>query len=192
MMKGISAAKKMALLVAVGAILGGLSCTWSDADTEEFYSMLMIGTILGALFGIVCVVLGALPLCCGIMKPQAKIVAGIIIGIGIFICFIPAITGAAQGSAAVDKMCDRCKESTNRYDSDCSDKDKEEAKEAISALGVIVAYIHAFGFVVVILGITAATFGCCILCKCCKMKEEVAGGGGVQGQVVGQAVGQPC
>jgi len=143
--------------------------------------MLIIGTVIGAIFGISCVILGSLPLCCGILKPWAKVIAGIIIGIGIFICFIPAITGKAQADAAVTKMCDRCVAEGTQ----CEGNDEERAKDAISALGIAVAYVHAFGFVVVILGATAAGLGCCICCKCCKMKEEPAGKG-VVGQVVGK------
>merc|ERR1719498_1609789 len=147
--------------------------------------MLLIGTIIGAVFAIICLVLAGLPLCCAILKPQGKIIAGIVIAIGIFVCFIPAITGQAQGSAAVDKMCDRCKNDATA--TECSEDDKEKAKEAVAALGILVAYIHAFGFVVIILGATAAGMGCCICCKCCKMAEDKAPAAGAPA-VVGQVV----
>jgi len=161
----------LALLVVLCSILGGLSCSWTDKDSEEYYSMLIVGTAIGAVFGIICVVFASLPLCCGIMKPHAKIIAGIVIAIGIFICFIPAIAGKAQADGAVDKMCDRCDADPSH--SGCHDDDKDRAKDAIGALGVLVAYIHAFGFVVVCLGATAAGMGCCICCRCCKMKDDM-------------------
>jgi len=170
----------LALFLALGAIIGALSCTWTEADSKEFYGMLIIGTVLGALFTIGSIVFACLPLCGGLMKEKGKIIAGIVIFIGLFSCFIPAITGMAQGSAAVDKMCDRCGGTSS-----CTEDDRTKAKEAISALGVIVAYISAYGFVVVILGIVATSLGCAICCKCCKMKDEVGAAGG-QPAVIGQ------
>jgi len=179
---------KLALFVAAIAIIGAVSCSWTEKDSEEFYGMLIIGTIIGALFTIIAVVMACLPLCGGLMKPQAKIIAGIAIFIGIFCCFIPAITGKAQADAAVTKMCDRCAASAatpGSWDTACTADDEAKAKEAVGALGILVAYIHAFGFVVIILGITAAALGCCICAKCCKMKEEASGGAG-QPAVIGQ------
>jgi len=177
----------VAVLVGLCAIYGAVSCKWENKDSEEFYKMLIVGTIIGAIFGIGTVIAGSLPLCCGIGKKYAKPIAGVIIAIGIIICFIPVITGKAQTDAAVDKMCDRC-EASNTHDK-CKDEDRSKAKDAVGALGILVAYLHAFGFVVVILGATAASLGCCILCKCCKMKDDPAGapaGGAVTGQVVGK------
>lgn len=174
---------KVALFVAFSAIIGGLSCTWTDADSKEFYGMLIIGTVIGALFSIIAIVFACLPLCGGMMKPQAKIIAGIVIFIGLFVIFIPAITGMAQGNAAVEKMCDRC--SADPSHTGCTEDEKTKAADAVSALGVIVAYVHAFGFVVVILGVVAAALGCSICCKCCKMKDEAPAGGGAPA-VIGQ------
>lgn len=180
---------KLALFLAFAMIIGGLSCSWTDKDTEEFHGMLIIGSVIGTLFAIICIVFASLPLCAGIMKPQAKIVASVAISIGIFVCFIPAITGKAQADAAVNKMCERC--SADPTHSGCTADEKSKAKEAVGALGVIVAYIHGFGFLVVVLGITAAALGCCICCKCCKMKEEGGAAGG-QPAVIGQPVGGGC
>merc|ERR1719356_489111 len=131
---------KLAFVLALAMIIGGLSCSWTDKDSEEFYGMLIIGTVIGTLFAIVCIVFACLPLCGGMMKPQAKIIAGVVIFIGIFVCFIPVITGMAQADAAVTKMCDRCAADPNH--SGCTEDEKTKGKEAVSALGVIVAYIH--------------------------------------------------
>merc|ERR1719159_629480 len=95
----------LALLLAFGAIIGGLSCAWTDKDSEEFYGMLIVGTVIGALFAIISIVFACLPLCGGMMKPQAKIIAGVVIFIGVLVCFIPMITGIAQADAAVNKRC---------------------------------------------------------------------------------------
>lgn len=167
------------------AVIRAVSCSWSDKDSEQFYALLIVGTAIGAIFGTICTVLTALPLCCGIMKPQAKIISGVCMAIGIFICFIPAITGKAQADAAVEKMCERC--ATEAYSRPCTDKERTDAKDQVSALGIFVAYLHGFGFVVVILGVTASVMACCICCKCCKMKDDVPTGP-APGMVIGQPV----
>jgi len=184
----MKASTMLAVFMAFAAMLGGLACSWTEKDSEDFYGMLIIGTVIGIIFTMICIVCACLPLCGGILKPQAKIIAGIVIFVGIFACFIPAITGKAQADSAVNKMCDRCSADPNH--SGCSDDDKTKAKDAVGALGILVAYIHAMGFLVIILGITAAALGCCICCKCCKMKDD----DGVREVVVGAqpaVVGQP-
>jgi len=180
---------KLAVLLAFTAIVGGLSCSWTDKDSEDFYGMMIVGTVIGVLFAMMCIVFACLPLCAGMMKPQAKIIAGIVIAIGIIVCFIPAITGKAQADAAVNKMCDRCAADPSHRG--CTADDKTKGKEAVGALGIIVAYVHGFGFLVVILGVTAAALGCCICCKCCKMKEEEGTVGG-KPAVIGQPVNGGC
>ena len=72
---------KLALLLAV-AVIGGLSCAWTEKDSEEFYGMLIVGTVVGVLFGIICMVFVCLPLCCGMMKEQAEIVSGRVVPAG--------------------------------------------------------------------------------------------------------------
>jgi hypothetical protein len=181
-------------LVALSAVIGSHACAWTDEDSEEFYSMLVVGTVIGAIFSIICIVLASLPLCCGIVKPKANIIAAVVITIGIIACFVPAITGKAQADGAVNKMCDRCE--ADVHHTGCTNKERSDAQDAVGALGILVAYVHGFGFMVVILGITASAMGCCICCKCCKMKDDQFSVGqqpAVIGQaVVGQPVGAPC
>jgi|Transcript_25977 hypothetical protein len=170
-------------IVVLSAFIGGLACSWTDDDSEEFYKMLIVGTVIGAIIGTICVIFICLPLCCGVMKAQGRIIAGVVMAIGIIICFIPAIAGKAQADGAVDKMCERCVASAS-HDA-CTEQEKSDAKDAVAALGILVAYIHAFGFAVVILGASAAGMACCVCCKCCAMKDAQADPVGVQGQVVG-------
>jgi len=173
----------MALFSAFAMIIGGLSCSWTDKDSEEFYGMLIVGSVIGILFAIICIVFACLPLCGGMMKPQAKILAGVVIFIGIFVCSIPMITGSAQADAAVSKMCDHC--AADPSHPGCSEDDKTEGKDAVSALDVFVAYIYAFGYVIVILGIVDASLGCSIFFKCCKMVDQPGCAGG-QPAVIGK------
>jgi hypothetical protein len=165
------------------------ACHWGDDDNENFYTKLIAGTIAGAIITAICVIANSLPVCCGVMKTNLSglkmigVVTGIVSAISMA---IPAITGMVVGGPAVEEYCDGC---------GCDDNDREEAKNAIAALGVIVAYIHAFGFVVVILAIVALSLSCCLCCPCCgplkaEKEKQVAGGAGGP-QVPGQVVGQP-
>jgi hypothetical protein len=165
------------------------ACHWGDDDTEDFYAKLIVGTIAGAIFTIICLIVTSLPVCCGVMKTNLSglkiigVVTGIVSGISIA---IPAITGMIVGGTAVEDYCNEC--------GGCTDNDREEAKSAIAGLGVIVAYIHAFGFVVVILAIVGISLSCCLCCPCCgplqaeKQKQMAGGTGAPPGQVVGQPV----
>eukprot|EP00969_Alexandrium_andersonii_P053078 2331904-Alexandrium_andersonii.AAC.1 len=63
-------------------------------------------------------------------KPWLKILACVLGLVGGLCCAIPFITGSVAGSAAVDDMCNRCTDN-------CSDVDRENAKAAVAALGVL-------------------------------------------------------
>lgn len=143
------------------------ACSWTDDDADAWYGAIMVGSIVGFLVGLVLTVLVALPLCCGILKGPAKILAGVAIGLGIFVIFIPLIAGKASTDAAISKMCDKC--------GTCEPDEEQKAKDAIGALGVIVAYTVGHGYLCVIIGVLAACLGCCVCCKCCKMKDKENG-----------------
>lgn len=162
------------------------ACHWGGDHGEIFYTKLIAGTIAGVITTAICVIANSLPVCCRVMKTNLSglkmigVVTGIVSAISIA---IPAITGMVVGGQAVEEYCDGC---------GCDDNDREEAKNAIAALGVIVGYIHAFGFVVVILAIVALSLSCCLCCPCCgplkaEKQKQVAGGAGVP-QVLGQVV----
>jgi len=182
---------KIVMIVAMVSIMGGLCCTWTDKDTETYVGMLWVGSIIGTIIGIALIVFGSLPVCCAILKPQAKIIAVVILIFGLIIMFIPAITGKAVADGAIDKYCDRCAVESSGH-AGCTEADRSKGKDDIAAIGIVVAYIWGLGFLCVICGITAMSLGCCIFCKCCKMKEELnmsaPPAGAIQGQVVGQPV----
>ena len=169
--------KLMSGLFAAGLVIVH-SCSWTQTDTDTLVGALFGGCIAGILIALICTVLSALPLCCGVMKPMGKMIATIAIILGLLCCLIPAITGFAVGASVVDKVCDRC--------GSCSESDKATLQGNVGAGGLVIAYVYAFGWVSLILGITSAALGCCICCKCCKMKDDEAqpaGGAVVVGQV---------
>lgn len=180
--------RSKSLLLALASFVGALACTWTKKDEDDWVAGLVAGCIVGALFALIAIVIAALPLCCGIMKPQGKIIAGVCMFIGIFMCFVPAIAAKASGDSAITKFCDRCAAEPGH--GECTEKDKQQAKDGVAALGIIVAYLLAYGWVTVILGITAAALSCCICCKCCKMADEPGAQAGAPPAVVGQVVGQ--
>merc|ERR1719436_2313794 len=59
---------------------------WTDDDQKDFVRKMLWGAIVGILLGVVMVVLASMPLCCGIMKGPAKIIAGLAIGLGFLAC----------------------------------------------------------------------------------------------------------
>jgi len=168
--------------VAVVLLAGVSACSVEQKDTDAWYSQIMVGSIIGGLLAIVLTVVAALPLCCGIMKAQAKIIAGISIFLGIFFIFVPMIAGMAASSSITDTVCTNCANG-------CTDEERKAIGDFFSALGVLAAYIGAFGWLALIFGIVAATLGCCICCKCCKMKDEEGAASVVVGQ---QVVGNPA
>jgi len=192
-----------ALCVAFGAVIGGLAqttrttwntsantCSWSQEDTDDWIGSIMAGSIIGWIFALILSILGCIPLCCSgpTLKAQATIIGIVCILGGLFAFFIPAIAGAAATSGAIDDYCDRCQ--AEGYSS-CSEADRDEAKDDIAALGIIVAYLLGFGWLVVIQAIVAMVLGCAIMCKCCKMKEEAQQPNYGPGNMPPQTYGQP-
>lgn len=165
------------------------SCAWKEEYAEDWYGKILVGSIVGAVLTIITTVVASLPVCCGVMKNSNLIPIAVALGVVAAIClFIPLITGMATTGGLVDDICNSC-------DDGCTEQDRSELTDAIGALGVIVAYIHGFGFIVVILGAVTLCLSCCMCCPCCgplqqaKLEKQQAAGGAapVQGQVVGSA-----
>merc|ERR1719321_1157779 len=169
-MAGLHRAQLLSFAIVIASVWS--MCSWTDADTDDYVAKITVFSVLGLLMGLGLVVATSLPLCCGMMKGPAKIIAGVAISLGIFICFLPALGGMIVGAASVDAACDRCV-------GGCKGDDKKNLTDSMSGLGILVAYFNGMlGFVALILGIVAASLGCCICCKCCKMKDEEAAQGG--------------
>merc|ERR1719436_2331475 len=90
------------------------------------------------------VILACLPLCCGVMKRFANIIAILAIVVGVISIFIPLLGGPASASGVVEKACSQC--------GTCSDEDKDNLHAKMSALGVLVAYIGAWGWLAIVFG----------------------------------------
>lgn len=173
--------KLMAGLFAAGLVIVQ-SCSWTDDDNKELIASLLGGCLAGVAIAIIMTILASLPLCCGVMKAQGKFIATLAILLGLLCCITPAITGFAVGANVVDKSCDRC---AAVGQGSCSESDKASMQAFVGIGGLMTAYVYGFGWAALILGVAAASLGCCICCKCCKMKDEVGAAGG-QPAVIGQ------
>jgi len=154
---------KIALILASYPVIVH-SCSWTQEDTDTLVGALIGGCVGGIVIALIVTVLPSLPLCCGVFNSRAKIIAGVSLCLGLLCCLVPAITGFLVGANVVDKACSRC--------GTCTDADRTILQSHVGAAGVIVAYVAAFGWVAVILGIIAATLSCCVCCGCCKMRED--------------------
>jgi len=159
------------------------TCTWRDDMAEDWYGKILVGCIIGIVITLVTTVVTSLPVCCGVMKDgPVKIIAIVCGAIAAVSYAIPFIAGAATAGSFTDDICDSC--------GGCNDKDRKDLEESIGALGILVAYIHGFGFVVVVLASITLCLSCCMCCPCCgplkKQKDTVEV---VQGQPQAQVVG---
>eukprot|EP00928_Gymnodinium_smaydae_P063686 TRINITY_DN4718_c0_g6_i1.p1 TRINITY_DN4718_c0_g6~~TRINITY_DN4718_c0_g6_i1.p1 ORF type:complete len:177 (+),score=36.12 TRINITY_DN4718_c0_g6_i1:73-603(+) len=139
--------------------------TTTQEDWDAWYASIVTGSVIGCVIAIAVTILAALPLCGGILKPQGKIIAIVAIALGIFMCFVPMISGMAASGSAVSNICDKC--STG-----CTDDERKALGDGFAALGVIAAYTAGMGWLAMIMGIVASALGCCICCNCCKMAPE--------------------
>ena len=165
---------------------------WStcDADALKFWYSAIKTTVWLGLFimAIPAIVLGCMPACCGKMLEQRKPMGGAAIGLGFFAMFMPAIGGMTGGGGACTKV---CKEAECEHYSACvDDAGMADCKAGLSALGVIVGYTAALGFLPLICGIVGAAMGCAACAGCCKANPNAGGAANgapvVQGAVVKQ------
>lgn len=151
---------------------------WTAEDTSEFTAKLFTGPIIGIALGLIMTLIASLPLCCGVMKAQGKIIAMIGIPIGILAILMPLFLSMGACTSFVENLCDNCK--TDGGKNSCDEQDpfnqnkthREGLSDACAALGILLVYIGGHGWAAIVLGIVAASLSCCILCGCCKMKEE--------------------
>jgi len=153
---------------------------WSQSETDELVAKLITGSIIGIVLGLIMTLLASLPLCCGVMKAQGKIIAMIGIPVGILCCFMPLFLSLGGCSSFVETLCENCPVNGDESKSSCDEPEmqgstrtyRDVISDACHALGILIVYFGGYGWAAVILGIVAASLSCCILCGCCKMKEE--------------------
>eukprot|EP00928_Gymnodinium_smaydae_P063684 TRINITY_DN4718_c0_g3_i2.p1 TRINITY_DN4718_c0_g3~~TRINITY_DN4718_c0_g3_i2.p1 ORF type:complete len:199 (+),score=43.62 TRINITY_DN4718_c0_g3_i2:64-597(+) len=140
-------------------------CETTQEDWDAWYSSIVVGSVIGGVIAVLVTILAALPLCCGILKPQGKIIAGAVIALGIFMIFVPMISGMAASGTAVSNICGKC-------GNGCTAEEEKAIGDGFAALGVLAAYTGGMGWLALIMGIVASALGCCICCNCCKMAPE--------------------
>merc|ERR1712127_465685 len=145
-----------------GSIWGG--CFWTDDNTSAYTSGVMGGSIAAAIVGIILVVVVALPLCCGILKQFAKIIAIVVIVVSILVMVLPLLISMGACGGPVDDACVEC--------GGCTESQRSSLEDSCKALGILIVYFAGFGWLGIILGITAMGMSCCIFCGCCAMKAD--------------------
>lgn len=160
---------------------------WTSETTADYAATLVVGAIVGIVIALLMVILTALPLCCGVMKAQGKIIAMVGIPMGIIACFIPLFISLGSCPGFVDNKCAECKKEgincSDTYPDIINTTSRTYEKyftDMCHGLGFLIAYVGAWGWTAVVMGITAAALSCCILCGCCKMKADTYADGQAQ------------
>lgn len=148
------------------------ACTQTGQfDEAAFTASLYAGSLGGISLGLLLVALASLPLCCGVLKEHSKAISTITICLGILTLVVPLLGSLSACGPFVQSVCsDRCPS----YE--CTKQEEEDIAQVCHALGFFVVYITAFGWVSCIVGIIAASLGCCVCCQCCRpMQKDLAG-----------------
>merc|ERR1719336_816523 len=113
------------------------------------------------------------------MKAQGKIIAIVGIIIGLLAILLPMLLSFGACSTFIENLCNNCKD--DQGTSSCDIKNdyqvkttREVLQDSCGALGFLLVYFAAYGWAAVVLGVVAASLSCCILCGCCKMKDETS------------------
>lgn len=158
-------------------------CTDSKKRDKKYFGAIMTWSLLGAVFGIVGIVLGCMPACCGQMIPQRKVLGIVGICVAAFGMLMPYL-GSSMAANSVANPC--CKGDL----ADCCRGADGDIKKILKALGVIVAYTVGFGWLTCILSPTGIALSGAAMCGCCKAKPS-DGQGAVAGVVVAQGTTVP-
>ncbi|CAE7457959.1 ESD [Symbiodinium natans] len=163
------------VLLAAACCASAWACTNNgEFDQNSFTASLYGGSFGGMALALIMVILASLPLCCGVLKQYGKIIAGMAIVLGLVSLALPLLGSMGACGPFVDAICnERC----SGYE--CSAQERDDMSSLCNALGFLVVYIGAFGWATCVLGIVAASLGCCVCCGCCKanMNEPAAKGG---------------
>merc|ERR1719189_141225 len=100
---------------------------WTEKDTDEFVGKIIVGPIIGIVLGLICVILGALPLCCGVMKAQGRIIAMVVIPLGILACLFPLFLSMNACGPFVENVCENCKDQNDQYG--CTEQQTKELED---------------------------------------------------------------
>ncbi|CAE7907457.1 ESD [Symbiodinium sp. KB8] len=147
------------ILVLSAGVLHAMACESSKSfDQGAFEAGLLGGSIGGIVLGLLMLILASLPLCCGVLKQYGKVIAAIAIVLGLAALGIPFLGSMGACGPFVEHICDDlCPDQIQ-----CTQLDRDNLSATCNALGFLVVYIGAFGWAACVLGIVAASLGCCV------------------------------
>ena len=125
-----------------------------------------------------------------VTRTAAQVIAAIAIVLGLAALGIPFLGSMGACGPFVEHICDDlCPDQIQ-----CTQLDRDNLSATCNALGFLVVYIGAFGWAACVLGIVAASLGCCVCCQCCKAKLDDGPKQGQPAVVVGavQQAGTRC
>jgi len=174
------------LLVLSAGVMHAMACEGKQFDQAAFEAGLLGGSIGGIVLGLLMVIIASLPLCCGVLKQYGKVLAAIAIILGLASLVVPFLGSMGACGPFVDHICD----DLCPGEIQCTQLDRDSLTTTCNALGFLVVYLGAFGWAACVLGIVAASLGCCVCCQCCKAKLDDGPKQGGQPTVVVGAVQQ--
>jgi len=173
---------RFGIAIMLMAVAAQAECIYDKKKAEEdFGASIFTFSIIGVVFALLAMVAAAVPLCCGFGKQFGKIIAAIVIPIGILCCFFPLIGSSVATNSMESDVCEGCAKSGYT----CTEADKELIQAYFGTLGFFFAYTVGQGWAAIVMGIVGSSLGCCICCKCCKMKDDEIPKGGGEPTVVG-------
>jgi len=103
-----------------------------------------------------------------VTRAAAQVIAAIAIVLGLAALVVPFLGSMGACGPFVEHICeDLCP-----GEIECTQADRDALTTTCNALGFLVVYIGAFGWAACVLGIVAASLGCCVCCQCCKAKLD--------------------
>lgn len=140
---------------------------WTTEDTVLYAHKMFYVSVITTILGACLVIAASLPLCCGILKGQGKIIAAVVMLLGVVAISVPYLVATNTCDPVVEEI---CQNKANDH-KPCTSHDKEALLKGCHALGVLVAY-GGVGWLTVILAIVACGLSGCIFCGCCAMKPD--------------------
>lgn len=182
-------------LAAVGVVsVVSLGCAWSEKDQELWIQKILVGSMAGGFLALTMTATASFVMCCGMcldsVKTNTKKFGAFIVFFAVLAMIIPFMASQGACSTVDDEVCAECAKVTS-VGEPCTPQTKKDIEDSCNALGFLVVYVAAYGWVAVIFGNIAACMGCCAICGCnnCKLGEaNNPNGPNGQQRLVGQPV----
>jgi len=171
---GASSPVSLAVIGVTSAVY--LGCAWKKKDQELWVQKILAGSAAGGFLALSMVGTASAVMCCGMcidkVKTNTTRFGVIIIVFAQLAMMIPY--GASRGACSTvdDEICKECAKVTSPS-GPCTPAEKKAIEDSCNALGFLVVYVAAYGWVAVIFGGVASCMGCCAICGCsdCKLGE---------------------